>query len=229
MAYKIFISHAYDHQDIYFDLVQKLNGERRRFDWRNVSVQFDMRHGEDGEEIPLDRMRELIGSRVADCDVMLALTKPIATRRQWLQWEILRAKELGKPVIGISRRRNDRVSSFVRAHADEIVDTWVVAHIIEAIELLVEESRSKPRPLTPLPADRLPPLAPEQPDEAVDIEPSPDRLHEEAIEPSPVVATSERPRDVLFQADLGPVVPGPPVFLQPARPRWWHRFTRRSV
>ena len=44
MAYKVFICHAYGHRDIYFQLVQKLNNARR-FDWRNMSVQYDKRFG----------------------------------------------------------------------------------------------------------------------------------------------------------------------------------------
>lgn len=44
MLYQIFISHAYDHQAIYFELVQKLNAVgSRKLRWRNESLQFDMR------------------------------------------------------------------------------------------------------------------------------------------------------------------------------------------
>jgi hypothetical protein len=132
MVYRVFICHAYDHRDIYFKLVQKLNAVN--FAWRNESVQYDMRFGHDDDQLDDTHLRNMVGAKIAECDVMLALTKPVASRRAWLQWEIKLAKELGKPVIGIARYRNDRVSKFVRDQATEIVDTWRIDHITNAIE-----------------------------------------------------------------------------------------------
>jgi hypothetical protein len=229
MTYKIFICHAYDHQDIYEELRKKLNDRIPKFDWRNLSVQYDMRYGTVDNEIDQGELRELIGKRIEDCDVLLALTKPIASRREWLQWEINRANDLGKPVIGIARRKNDSVSRFVRANTDDIVDTWRVDHIINAIEFQVSEYRARPAQVLPNKAD-LPPLPVNPPDEEVAPDPTPEAPDEAAT--APISVTNERkttqagPRDVLFKDPLGSFVPGAaPLNLRDRRqPKWWWPF-----
>lgn len=228
MTYKVFICHAYDHQDIYFSLVQKLN--KLKFDWRNQSVQYDMRYGDENEQLENHALRELIAEKISDCDVMLALTKPVASRRAWLQWEIKRAKELCIPVIGIARFRNDRTSKFVRDHADEIVDTWRIDHITNAIEILADQFQGKKLKR----AQAAPPVQPAPPDEEVVNDPSPieapapsavaSRVDTEVDEASRAVV---RPKAVLFQ-DLGKFVPGPRVFPVVKEPRWWHRISKSS-
>lgn len=141
MAYRVSICHSYGHRDIYFDLVQKLN-DAKHFDWRNLSIQYDMRFGAGDSEVDNDELRAEIGKRIAECEVFLVLTKPIASRRRWLQWEIRHAKQLQKPIVGIARRRNDSVSSFVKQHADDIVDTWRIDHIVNAIKIYAHEYRT---------------------------------------------------------------------------------------
>ena len=70
MAYKVFICHAYGHRDIYFQLVQKLNNAKR-FDWRNMSVQYDMRFGTADDEIDNDELRDEISEKIRECEVFL--------------------------------------------------------------------------------------------------------------------------------------------------------------
>jgi MTH538 TIR-like domain (DUF1863) len=139
MLYRVFICHAYDHRVIYSELVNKLNGAPR-FNWRDLSVPYQTRLGSNGSEIDDDQLRAEICRRIAEADVVLALTKPIASRRRWLQFEIAFAQELRRPVIGIARKSNDRVSKFVREHSVDIVDTWRTEHIVNAIRLYVRES-----------------------------------------------------------------------------------------
>jgi hypothetical protein len=102
--YRIFICHAYAHRRIFTELVGKLN-DAPRFKWRDRSVPYERRM-----ELTDDKLRQRIGEEIAGCDVMLALTKPIARRREWLQWEINLARALGKPIVGVVHRRNDYVS-----------------------------------------------------------------------------------------------------------------------
>ncbi len=215
MAYKVFICHAYRHQDIYFELVQKLNAETSR--WRNLSVQYDMRLGFGRDDVDDERLREVIGGRIHDCEVFLVLTKPVASRRRWLQWEIMLAKELGKPIIGIARRRNDRVSRFVKTHATDIVDTWRIAHIVNAIREYAQDYRPQQHhrrvALKPLPVSA--------PDDEEAPNPSPLAPDETSGPVGP--AQAELPRDVLFR-DIRDVASGNdmPIPSQEIRvPRWW--------
>jgi MTH538 TIR-like domain (DUF1863) len=221
MAYKVFICHAYDHQGIYDDLRQKLNDRRPKFEWRNLSVQYDMRYGTVENEIDQAELRALIGKRIEDCEIVLALTKPIASRREWLQWEISRAKELGKPVIGIARKKNDNVSSFVRKHADDIVDTWRVDHIINAIETYVGEYRLK-KPAAGLVPSALPPLPVNAPDDEVTAQPTPEAPLE--LLTTQPTGQGALPRDVLFPDRLGSYIPGSMTVRDNKQPRWWWPF-----
>jgi hypothetical protein len=231
MVYRVFICHAYDHRDIYFKLVQKLNAEN--FAWRNESVQYDMRFGHDDDQLDDTHLRNMVGAKIAECDVMLALTKPVASRRAWLQWEIKLAKELGKPVIGIARYRNDRVSKFVRDQATEIVDTWRIDHITNAIEWNVDDLRRRrgsAEIVKRLAPSVMPLLVRSPPDEEVPPNPSPSSAPppppEAAQADAEVDASEVREPDGFFR-DLGQVVPSPPAFMQP-KPRWWRRFGRHS-
>ena len=228
MEYQIFISHAYRDRKIYYDLVQKLNDVgTHRVDWRNLSIQFDMRLGHRRAlaslraDVDDEWLREEIGRRITDCELFLVLTKPVASRRRWLQWEILLAKNLGKPVIGIARKRNDSVSSFVKAHADDIVDTWRVEHIVNAIKQYGKEYRARRRlrgqvsDLSPLPADA--------PDEGVPPTPtalSPAEISELTEADPPVL----RPKDLLFRdiQELSGGTPNPVPDYQARVPVWWH-------
>lgn len=228
MGYKIFISHAYLHRRIYFELVQKLNDVgSRALDWRNLSVQFDMRYGPPQAVAALvadrddDWLRQEISRRIEDCDVFLVLTKPVATRRRWLQWEITLAKQLGKPIVGIARKRNDRVSRFVRVHADDIVDTWRVEHIVNAIKDHGQDYRAR-RTFAALTSP--PPLPGSAPDESVAPEPSP-KSPEEVAEAGARFSLLKKllPKDLLFRdaRELrgGPMFPTPPSAGN--APRWW--------
>lgn len=224
MAYSVFISHAYDHQSIYFDLVQKLNSAgRTKLEWRNLSLQYDMRLGFAADDVDDEKLRKEIASRIDACDVMLVLTKPIASRRRWLQWEVAFAKDLGKPIIGIARKRNERVSQFVRVHVDDIVDTWRADHIANAIKQYARDYRARLRHRAQINA--LNPLPNTAQDEEVEPTPSP-LSPEELLEAQEVRGNDVQPltpRELLFrdvrEVASGPVNPMPDQ--EGSFPRWW--------
>ncbi len=226
MVFKVFICHAYDHREIYSDLVTKLN-DARHFDWRNVSIQYDMRFGSADDEVDDAGLRSEVGKRIAECDAFLVLTKPIVARRRWLQWEIARAKELGKPIIGIARRKNDRVSLLVRQEAIDIVDTWRSDHIAHAIKGYVAEYRSLNKTSPVLAA--LPPLPEEVKDEEVTPEPTPLAPDEIAEVEPPSLSNSPfsvKPKDVLFGGRNPLEAMSMPAGLV-KRPRWWWPFATK--
>jgi hypothetical protein len=106
----------------------------------------------------------------------------------------------GKPIIGIARRRNDNVSSFVRKHATDIVDTWREDHIVNAVKGYGDDYLANGAPLSQGSAPALPA---EQPDAAVAPEPSPPTPEE--LEPP---GRMETVREVLSREELGTYVPG---------------------
>jgi hypothetical protein len=79
-------------------IYDELRTRLRRADYftlRNESIPDDMLVRVDDQ----DQLRSEIKSRIERSDVVLALTKPVATRSFWLQEELKIARELGKPII----------------------------------------------------------------------------------------------------------------------------------
>jgi MTH538 TIR-like domain (DUF1863) len=147
MAYKVFISHAFDHFELYDSIVSRLN--RSGFDWIDCSVPRQRRFGADETLIPDDEMKKRLSEYIDSCEVVVAIAKPIASIRPYLRWEIEYAKLNGKPIIAVWRRQVDlKVSRFVMLHADHFVDTWNIVSIMRKIEEVVRETRRKSKQQT---------------------------------------------------------------------------------
>ncbi len=226
MAYQVFISHAYDHRSIYYELVHKL-GTAKSFDWRNNSVQFDMRF-EDHTGVQKAEVKKEIAARIQRSEVMLALTKPVAGRREVIQWEINFARELGIPIIGITRQPGDFVSKFVRERSTCLV-AWRVDHITTATahqavayrrrlkSIKEREERATAAALGPLPS----PI----PDVAEHLDPS---LLQGSIDQmsAPIIGAPVLPRDVIFKGGRQDLASGS---MPLPKPRWsWWPFGRRN-
>jgi len=143
MTYTIFICHSYLHADIYEEL-RTLLRSAGYFSYQNVSIPDDMLvDAKDDAELGKE-----IEKRIGRCDVVLALTKPVANRRYWIVREIECAQLLGKPIIAITRRKTDNRSKFVIDAADVHIDTWRAADITKAIRQCAHEKKeTEPRPL----------------------------------------------------------------------------------
>ena len=138
MEYGVFICHSFSHGDIYDELRSKLR-RAGYFTWRNESVPEDMliRSGDES------RVREEIAARIARADVVLALTKPIAAHSLWIQKELELSRDLGKPIVAITRRKSDKKSRFVLENSDRHVDSWRTNDIIDAIRAEVKRARKR--------------------------------------------------------------------------------------
>lgn len=55
-----------------------------------------------------------------------------ASYSDWMEWELNKAKEYNKPILGIVPWGNERVSTVVRNKADKIV-RWNTDSIVDAI------------------------------------------------------------------------------------------------
>lgn len=226
MAYSVFISHAYDHRDIYYELVQKLN-DANHFSWHNRSLGFDIQFDGGRDDVDNEELRNALSERIATSDVLIALTKPVASRRRWLQWEIQHARQLGKPVIGVARRLNDNVSSYVRDHSDHIVSTWKTQEIVTAIKLYAHQSRDVRRvPSIETTASALPPEVPDieivQPQDTGAASPVVVEVSQLAsMNPAP----GEQPHDILFKGETAnPKVTDHGPTRERSGGRWWWPF-----
>jgi len=135
MTFRVFICHSYGHRDIYYELIQKLN-DSKYFDWRNLSVQYDMRFGTTDDEADNDELREEISKKIRDCEVFLALTKPVASRRRWLQWVGKLNNELPSRDSSNKKKNGRRSKSEMRRRKDSVCKRGAIV-VIPPLQLLM--------------------------------------------------------------------------------------------
>jgi len=126
-TYDIFISHAWSyHQDYY--RVQDFLNSAKRFKWRNYSVpQHDPLHLHTKKSL-----REQLKKQISPVNIVLILAGMYVPHRDWIQFEINVAQSLGKPMIGIRLRGQQRIPSAVRVAVDDLVG-WQSKSIVKAI------------------------------------------------------------------------------------------------
>lgn len=126
--YAIFVSHSWSYDQEYARLVRLLE-DAGRFDFRNYSVpqeeQFDTETDEELETL----LRE---KQIKPSSVVLVLAGMYSSHSKWIGKEIRMAKVEGKPILGVKPWGNDRTSSYVERHADEMV-AWNTDSIVEGI------------------------------------------------------------------------------------------------
>jgi MTH538 TIR-like domain (DUF1863) len=184
MVRKVFISHAFDHTELYNSIRNRL--DRENFNWRDCSVPRNRRYLADDTPLPDDEMKRLLAPNIDECDVVVVIAKPIVGRRLWLRWELEYAQAAGKPILAVWRRQVDkRVSKYARDKADKCVDTWNIRSIMNAIDEL------KARPLAAAPAVL-----------AVAIDSIPDVSPQPVVEEVIVPAAIESPEPLAPQEEL---------------------------
>jgi hypothetical protein len=125
--YRLFISHAWIHNDDYYKLVNILNNANN-FSWHNYSVP---------EHDPLlvkttKQLDEGLVQQIRPTQAVIIISGMYAAYRQWIQREIEIAKEMNKPIIGINPWGNERIPLSVQNAACEMVG-WNTNSIVNAI------------------------------------------------------------------------------------------------
>ncbi len=126
-TYRLFISHAWTYGDDYDRLVNLLDAAPN-FAWANYSVpEDDPLHGGTAAQLRagLERQMKLASS-------VLVLSGVYASHSEWMRKELDIAAALGKPVIGLVPRGNQRTSQAVQDAAVEMVP-WSTVSIVAAI------------------------------------------------------------------------------------------------
>lgn len=126
-SYTIFISHSWAYIDDLNNLKSLL--ENRGY----FNVQFE----EATPDIPINSenayyIRQRLKQKISNSDVVLAIAGIYASYSEWMEWELNKALELGKPIIGVVPRGAERVSTVVSLRANEVV-RWNTDSIVEAI------------------------------------------------------------------------------------------------
>ena len=125
--YKVFISHAWKYNADYYRIEEFLDGAPN-FDWRNQSVPSHdgIRADDTGE------LKKLLRDQMRPASVFLIICGMYVAHSEWIDFEIEFARRIGRPIIGILPRGNERVPLIVQNAANEMVG-WSSKTIVETI------------------------------------------------------------------------------------------------
>ncbi len=126
-SFRIFISHAWTHNDSYYNLVDMLKNARY-FSWINYSVP---------EHEPLDtrtnrELFEALTNQIKPTNIIIILAGMYVNFRRWIQSEIDIANSFNKPMIGIVPRGGQRTPIAVDSAVKTMV-RWNTQSIVDAI------------------------------------------------------------------------------------------------
>jgi hypothetical protein len=123
--YRIFVSHAWDYNREYYDLINRFN-DYPNFDYRNYSVP---------EHDPLDTTSQLAQKLLNQMNlvqVVIILAGMYVAHSDWIQYEIDQAVRLGKPIIAIKPWGQERVPIAIQ-NAATVIHGWNISPIVQSI------------------------------------------------------------------------------------------------
>ena len=81
-------------------------------------------------------VRQQLSERIKSSDIVLGIAGMYASYSEWMEWELNKAVEYGKPILGVIPWGNERISTVVSSKAKKIVH-WNTDSIVDAIRDLV--------------------------------------------------------------------------------------------
>lgn len=128
--YRLFISHAWDYHDDYKRMVNLLENAPN-FNWSNYSVpKHDPAHGNSTSALKAQLINQMKFAKV-----IIVLAGVYASHSDWIQFEMDKANEWDRPVLGVRRWGSQRMSTAVRDASDEVVG-WNTPSIVSAVRRL---------------------------------------------------------------------------------------------
>lgn len=125
--YHILISHSWDYNSDY-ETIKGWLDSANNFSWTNYSVPLSS---------PLDvktkkELKDKLRIRIALCSCVIILSGMYVSYSEWIDYEIEIALELGKPIIGIKPRGQERIPTKVNNNADIMVG-WTSSSVVQAV------------------------------------------------------------------------------------------------
>ena len=125
--YHIMISHSWDYNADY-ETIKGWLDDAKNFTWTNYSVPLSK---------PLDtkskkELKEKLRTRISLCSSIIILSGLYVSYSEWIDYEIDTALELGKPIIGVKPRGQERIPTKVSNNADVMVG-WNSASVVQAV------------------------------------------------------------------------------------------------
>ncbi len=127
MATKVFISHSWQY-------VSDLNNLRNLLNERGYfNVEFtEVPPSEPINSTSASYIKTKLTERLKESDIVLGIAGIYATHSDWMTWELDKALNLNKKIIGVKPGGNTNISSMVNSRAVEVVD-WNTESIVSAI------------------------------------------------------------------------------------------------
>lgn len=150
MAYKIFISHVWRAQNLYYLGLIRLLADAKRFDFHDLSIP-KFRPLEGG----YDEVREDVLRALRTADVVLVINTPVITNSPPVQDELAEAERLGIPIIVVSPPKRDgaqRQSQCPAVQRALYRASWGAKSLVVQIRTAIR-ARSKVRPVVDLPQE----------------------------------------------------------------------------
>ena len=125
--YHILISHSWDYSSDY-ETIKRWLDEAPNFMWTNYSVPLTNPLDGNGKR----ELKEKLRNRISLCSCVIILSGMYVSYSEWIDYEIDTAMELGKPIIGVKPRGQERIPNKVSDNADIMVG-WNSSSVVQAV------------------------------------------------------------------------------------------------
>lgn len=129
-TYHILISHSWDYSDD-FGTVKSWLDRAPYFRWSDYSV--PLSNPIDAHSVA--ELKERIRNKISACSCIIVLSGMYVSYSRWIDYEIDTALEMGKPIIGVKPRGNERIPRKVSDNADVVVG-WMSSSVVDAVRRL---------------------------------------------------------------------------------------------
>lgn len=116
--YYIFISHSWKYSDAYTSIVDFLDRELGKDNWKDYSIPQDDPVHTNGS---YKELYDAIERKVKYCSCVIILAAMYSHYSKWITKEIDIAKKWNKPIIGVKPWSSERTSTEVTDAADKVV------------------------------------------------------------------------------------------------------------
>lgn len=133
-CYHVFISHAWKYSEHYNKVVTWLNEaqEEGLLTWSNYSVPQHNPLLDPSSNAGKKILRGEIDDQISPASIVLILSGMYAAHSEWIEYEMLKAVDKGKHIVGIKPWGQERVPTLITAYADKMVG-WNKSSVIKAL------------------------------------------------------------------------------------------------
>ena len=125
--YHVLISHSWDYSSDY-RTIKGWFDDTTNFKWTDYSVPLTKPLDVNGKR----QLKEKLHNRISLCSCVIILSGMYVSYSEWIDYEIDTALELGKTIIGVKPRGQERIPNKVSINADVMVG-WNSNSVVQAV------------------------------------------------------------------------------------------------